>query len=134
MKFHHHGLAVRNPVPTREWLTKLGYTLSEIVYEPLQYVNLQLAERKDTPTIELVWSEEEKSPLQRWLQNESTALYHTCYEVESIEETARWLRTAGRAIPIGRPQPTEIFKGRRIHFLHLNGLGLIELLERQVQN
>jgi methylmalonyl-CoA/ethylmalonyl-CoA epimerase len=129
MKFHHHGLAVRNPDPAREWLIRLGYTLSDIIYDPLQYVSLQLAKREDTPMIELVWSEEDKSPLKRWLKNDPTAIYHTCYEVESIKDTIRMLRSSGRAIPIGHPQPAVLFGGRYIQFLHLEGFGLIELIE-----
>ena len=129
MKFHHHGLAVRNPQPAREWLVTLGYTLSESIYDPLQKVYLQLAERKDTPTVELVWSDLEKSPLTKWLQTESTHLYHTCYEVDRIEETPQNLKEKGRAIPIGRPQPAILFNNRLILFVYLKGLGLIELLE-----
>ena len=129
LKFHHHGLAVRNPTPAQEWLVTLGYDFTEIVYDPLQFVYVQLAKREDTPTVELIWSDKENSPLKHWLQSSPTMIYHTCYEVDNIAETVGYLRSQGKAIPIGRPQPAVLFEGRFIQFVHLKGFGLIELVE-----
>jgi methylmalonyl-CoA/ethylmalonyl-CoA epimerase len=129
MQFHHYGLAVRDPSISRTWLVNLGYHLGEEIYDPIQKVYLQLAERIETPRIELVWSGNEKSPIDRWIKAHPQNFYHICYEVDDIDIVVDKLRSLGRAMPLGNAVPAILFEERLVLFVYIEGLGLVELLE-----
>ena len=130
MYFHHHGLAVKNPDRSRKALEYLGYHLGEIVYDPIQKVYVQLADKANTPRIELVWAGDEASPIDRWIKSQNQSLYHTCYEVDDLSTCVEELRDLGKVMPLGPAVPAVLFDQRLIQFLYVEGLGLIELLQR----
>ena len=108
----------------------LGYHLGEIVYDPIQKVYLQLAEKVDTPRIELVWAGDEASPIDRWIKTQNQSIYHTCYEVDDLDTCVEELRDLGKVMPLGQAVPAILFANRFIQFLYVEGLGLIELLQK----
>ena len=129
LEFHHLGLAVHSPEMARVYLKGLGYTLSESIYDPLQAVNLQMAEHTRQPNIELVWPGNEISPLDGIIKGQQGIIYHTCFVAINIEHSLEMMQKQGlRVITVSAPKPAVLFSGRLVSFYMVRGFGLIEVL------
>ena len=124
MDFHHVGIACKSIKDTLEYVQKHFNvkSVSEEIFDEKQNATLCMIEMQDGYRIELITGEVVKGYLKR-RQN----LYHTCYEVDSIEETLEELK--GDCVALSAPKEAILFGGKRVVFL-MSPIGLIELLER----
>lgn len=128
MKFHHIGVATKNLNNSILTYKKMGYEASEIIYDPNQKVNLCFLRKINSPLIELVGSNEKNSIISRILKKNGTIPYHTCYEVDDLENNISSLLQIGFIILV-KPVEAIAFDNRKISFLYNVNFGIIELLE-----
>lgn len=129
LRFHHFGLAVRQPEKALSFLSNLNYTIGERTYDSLQVVNLMICTNKVMPDVELIYPAESPGPLESLLKNHSEIIYHLCYSCNDIDLTLKELRTKHRVITISEPKPAILFGHKRVAFYQVQGFGMIELLE-----
>ena len=93
----------------------------EIIHDPLQQarVTFMRCGRPDSPAMELLEPETEKSPLQKFLVK-GGGLHHICYEVASLYEQLEYCRSVGSLI-VKQPLPAAAFGGRRIAWVYNKG-------------
>lgn len=132
MKLHHYGYAVKSIEKSFKEFEKLGYrATTEVITDPIQGVHLLFLSNDTDHLIELVSpiDEEKESPVTKILQKNGPSLYHICYEVDSLEEAIKDLKSK-RFVVVLNPTPAVAFNNRRISFLYNSHLGLIEILEK----
>jgi methylmalonyl-CoA/ethylmalonyl-CoA epimerase len=113
MQFHHIGIAVNDMDQAIQLYRQLGYSCSEVINDPIQNVNLCFLEKENSPLLELVAACSELSPVSTVLKKNGATPYHTCYEVEDIDEAIMNLKKQ-RFIPLGKPVPAVAFDGNRV--------------------
>ena len=128
MKFHHVGVAVKSIEATAAVYVCAGYKKSDIVYDPIQNVNICWLTRDDAPIVELLAPVDETSPVCKTLEKNGVTPYHCCYVVESLEEAVKQLRKE-KFVLTSKPEPAVAFCGSRVCFLYNRDVGLIELVE-----
>ena len=130
LQLHHIGLATSEFDAALRWYGDLGYVCSAEACDPQQGVELRLLENSlGAPRVELIKPLTDRSPVSRYLRRIGSCIYHTCYEVQSLEESLERIRERQRVIPISEPVPAILFHGRRVSFWQVAGVGLLELLE-----
>jgi hypothetical protein len=130
LKFHHLGLAVKQPGSAVNFLTGIGYKVGAVVRDELQNVNLILCAKRGMPAIEIIYPTEKPGPLVSILKSNVALIYHICYESGNRERCLRSLEAAGnRIVLLSPPQPAVLFGGRRVSFYVVAGFGVIEILE-----
>lgn len=130
LKFHHHGLALRNDADALIFLEALGYRAGALVYDPVQDVRLRLCVHDAMPTVEIVMPGERPGPLSGILSRHEQLLYHSCYEVADRSLTVAAFENLDlRLIEVLPPTPAILFGGRLVSFHTVMGFGLIELLD-----
>ena len=130
MKVHHYGLATKSIEKSIKAFLTLGYeTCSEIIFDPIQGVNLLFLKNENDHLIELVEPAQDENPVSKILAKSGSSLYHICYEIEDFDLKIEELKKQ-RFVQVIPPTPAVAFDGRRICFLYNPTLGLIELLEK----
>lgn len=131
LRFHHFGMAARDPERTAQFLGALGYACAEPVHDPLQGVDLRWCTRANSPPIEIVSIAGETGPLGGVLAAQGTSFYHLCYEtVGATADAIDAFRSQGlRVVTAREPLPAVLFGGRLVSFHMIQGFGLIELVE-----
>jgi methylmalonyl-CoA/ethylmalonyl-CoA epimerase len=134
MILHHYGFASSNIIHSAKQFEIIGYKQRDagFIIDPVQNVRLLFLEKDKTPLLELVEPLSDNSPVSKILLKNGSTLYHTCYEVDSIEETKNDLRKKGFVVVVN-PLPATAFNGRLICFLYSRFTGLIELLEKEYE-
>lgn len=133
MKFHHVGIAVQNINDAIQTYKVLGFsTVSDIIIDPIQKVQLCFLDKDESPTLELVAPFSSESPVTNILAKSGPTPYHNCFEVEDLTESVAYLKLWGfrRLSPI---VPAIAFGNRKICFLYNKEVGLIELLEKTLK-
>ena len=128
LKFHHIGIACSKIKKSVELYKKLGYSCSEIIYDPIQNVNLCFLKKNDSPMIELVGCIDTSSNLNNILKKNGTIPYHTCYETKNIRDQINSLIEKGFILMM-KPVKAIAFSNRKICFMYNRNVGIIELLE-----
>ena len=129
MEFHHIGVATMDIEQSAIAYSLFGYQSGEIIFDPIQRVNLCFLEKEGFPIIELVSPIEETSPVNNILNKNGMIPYHTCYEVDDImTEISNFKRK--KFLVVVNPVPAVAFENRKICFLYSKMTGLIELLEK----
>lgn len=125
MKFHHLGIACEKIETTLDFVRSAFSVLNvhSPVFDEKQNVNLCLIELEDGTNIELISGERINA-----LVKKQQTLYHTCWEVENIEDSVKKLYDNGASL-ILPPTPAVLFDHRRVAFLY-SPVGIIELLEQ----
>lgn len=132
LRFHHHGLALRREDTALPFLRALGYDIGPQIFDPEQGVHLRLCRSESAPSIELIVSARDDSPLSTILKNHSELIYHTCYETRSAEEAVEAVEALGLRIAcVSPPKPAILFAGRRVSFYNVFGFGIVEFLETE---
>ena len=123
MKFHHIGIATNDINKSIEKLNKYFdiQSISKTVYDENQDAYLSMLTMKDGIKIELITGKVVENILRK-----RQYLYHTCYEVENIEETIKELENDG-AVLVREPRKAILFNNKEVAFLMWD-LGLIELI------
>jgi methylmalonyl-CoA/ethylmalonyl-CoA epimerase len=131
LKFHHFGLAVRDPGQAIAFLKHLGYECGEPLFDPEQNVILRWCEKPGAPAIEIVAPTGTSGPLANILASHPSSFYHLCYEIDvGIKEMVDSMREHGlRIVTVVPPRPAVLFGGRNVSFHVVHAFGLIEILE-----
>ena len=130
VKFHHLGLALRDETRALVFLSQLGYDTGKKIYDQEQNVYVRLCTASGQPAVEVVMPGEGKTPLDPFLKLQPEMLYHTCYEVDDINNFLNGLRAANVSTAvIAPPKPAILFDNRLVSFHHIRGYGIVELLE-----
>lgn len=130
LEYRHIGLAVRSPEKAEKFLTGLGYTKDNCVFDELQNVFVAEFENLNMPCVELVWPIDNKSPLEDILSKSNGMLYHTCYSSMNREESIELIKNDGhKVVEVSPPQKALLFGGKYVSFYYIAGFGLIEILE-----
>ena len=127
-KFHHIGIAVWDINKTAVMYEKGGYSMSDIIFDPIQNVNICWLTKEGMPTIELLAPVDELSPVCKILEKNGVMPYHNCYIVEKIEEAIADLRKQ-KYVLVKKPVEAVAIHNSKVAFLHHRHIGLIELLE-----
>jgi methylmalonyl-CoA/ethylmalonyl-CoA epimerase len=132
MKFHHIGLAVSNIQEELKYYRSIGAgEFSPIYDDKIQNVKIVFFELGGI-RYELVAPLTAGSPVDNFLKKK-IRLYHTCFEVLSIEkETAMFQKTG--ALVILLPTKAIALANRRVTFLLTPNGDLIELLESESES
>lgn len=130
LQFHHIGIATENITKTANIYSKLGFKVTDVIYDHIQNVNISFLEKDEHPLIELVEPVNERSPINNILNKSGTSIYHTCYEMNDMKETISFFKNKGFVL-ISKPMPAIAFNNRNIAFLYQSHVGLIELLEQK---
>lgn len=127
MHFHHIGIAVFSIEETKRFYLWQGYKASEVVYDPVQNVNICFVEKTGEPLLELIEPHDETSPVNDILRKSGVGAYHNCYEVEDMDEAIRELRLQ-RFVVVRKPEVAVALNNRRVSFLYNKNVGLVELV------
>jgi methylmalonyl-CoA/ethylmalonyl-CoA epimerase len=127
LEFHHVGYACENIHNELAHLQTLGYKLEgDMFADPLQKVHgcfLSLGSNR----IELLEPTSDDSPLWLYL-NKAIKMYHLAYVSPNFEKTLEELAD-NVAFQVTPPRAAVAFGGRRISFLMLRSLLLVEIIE-----
>lgn len=130
--FHHVGIVVSSiSKQAPEFARSLGADWKgKIIHDPLQQarVSFMYCGAPNTPAIELVEPDSDKSPIQKFLAK-GGGLHHICYEVDSLDAKLQYCRSTGSLI-VRQPLPAAAFGGRRIAWVYTKQKLLVEYLER----
>jgi methylmalonyl-CoA/ethylmalonyl-CoA epimerase len=130
VRFHHFGLAARDPARAAAFLRVLGYEVGPLVRDPLQGVDLAMATHPSMPAVEIIAPLGDAGPLAAALRRDAEVVYHVCFETDDRARALAAMREAGgRVIPISEATPATLFGGRAVSFHRVAGFGLIELLD-----
>lgn len=130
LRFHHYGLATKHPERSLSLLRGLGYEASDVVYDPLQRVNLSMCSHASMPAVEVIYRADDDGPLQAILAHQPESIYHLCFASADAERSVAAIRAAGhRVLPVVPAKPAVLFGGRPVSFHMVRGLGLIEIVE-----
>jgi len=134
LKFHHLGLAVREPTAAVRFLTALGYVAEEEIEDPLQNVKLIMCRHAAMPDVEIIYSAGGASPTDRFLKSQNEGLiYHVCYETDDLSATLSEVERQDdfRMVCVSPPKPAVLFGGRNVSFYVVVGVGLIEVIDQR---
>jgi methylmalonyl-CoA/ethylmalonyl-CoA epimerase len=127
LRFHHIGIACRELDLEAASLSALGYQAeSDDFTDPRQGIRGRFVVGPG-PRLELLTQLEGSRVLEPWLAKGVKA-YHQGYEVSELDAEIERLTSTG-AIVVSPPQPAVAFGGRRITFLMLKTLFLVELIQ-----
>ena len=132
--FHHLGLAAREPQAACHVLKALGYRCGEEIFDPEQNVRLVMCDHDAMPSVEVIApGSVGKTPVDRLVAKHGGGIvYHLCYTTTDLSASLATMEKEGlHATCVAPPTPALLFGGERVSFYHLDGLGLIEIIETQ---
>lgn len=127
-RFHHIGVAVKDIVQTARAYENGGYQKSDVIFDPVQNVNICWLTKEGMPTVELLAPVDEQSPVCKILEKNGVTPYHTCYVVDDIDLAVADLRKQ-KYVQVSRPAEAVAIHNCRVVFMHNRHVGLIELVE-----
>jgi hypothetical protein len=133
LEFHHLGLAVESAEPAKTFLQAIGYDIGDTVRDSLQNVDLILCRHVYMPSVEIISRVGESGPLDQMLaKHRSGLIYHQCYMTRDLLGTLDVMETdlGLRVVCLSEAKPAVLFDGRMVSFYQIDGVGMIELLER----
>lgn len=128
-RFHHIGIATYSIDDTAVLYIAAGYEKSDTIYDPIQNVHICFLKKAGMPMLELLAPNDDKSPVCKTLEKNGVTPYHCCYEVNSLEQAAKDLRSL-RYVPVSKPETAIAIEGNRVQFFFNKQVGLIELVEK----
>ena len=126
--FHHFGLAVKEFERPIRFYNTIGYNCSAPIRDDLRGVELVMCTSEHLPNIELIRPIDDQSPIKNYLKNSNEVIYHTCFEVESVEKTLEIIKNKSRVILVSKPTPAVLFDNRCVSFYYIQNVGLFEFL------
>jgi methylmalonyl-CoA/ethylmalonyl-CoA epimerase len=126
-RFHHVGLACRDMDREEAGLSALGYARVGAPFSDPRQGIAGLFLDGPGPQLELLAPLEGSSVLDPWLAGRAK-MYHLAYEVPEFDKAIAAAQAAGGRI-VSEPVPSVAFDGRRICFVMLRNLFLVELIE-----
>lgn len=133
LKYHHLGLATKNKDKATIFLKGLNYEIGEVIYDPLQNVNLIICRHEKQPDVEIIFpqnNEEINSPLSNIFKFQNELIYHICYSTTNLESTLIKMKQSGlRIYTISSKKEAILFNNELVSFYKIKGFGIIEILE-----
>ncbi len=129
LRFHHIAIAVKSFEKSINYYKSLFYHCSEIIYDPIQNVELFYCKSELMPNVELVKPFNEDSPVNNMLRNSDTVIYHQCYQTVDLHKAIEYLQKENRLFCVSKPKPAILFNNRNVSFYQIPKVGLIEILE-----
>ena len=130
LQIHHYGLATNNLQQSMDVFHSLGYSIGDIVIDPIQKVKLVFASRSGEPMIEMICDLDATGPTGKIIAKSGNGFYHVCYEINDMEESIEKFRNRGFLLR-HKPVVAAAFHGRKIAWMYNRFIGLVELLEKQ---
>lgn len=127
-KFHHIGVAVKDIDKTAAIYEGGGYDRSDVIFDPVQNVNICWLTKDGMPTVELLAPVDKSSPVCKILEKNGVTPYHTCYVVEDINDAVAELRKQ-KYVLVSKPVEAVAIHNCKVAFFHNRHIGLIELVE-----
>jgi methylmalonyl-CoA/ethylmalonyl-CoA epimerase len=133
MRLHHVGIVVQDLRQYGEaYVSFLGLTVESPIFEdPIQKVRLQFWKDAEGNLLELIEPNSPDSPVQNALRK-GGGLNHLCYEVADVDQVIQKAIEKG-GVPATGIVPAVAFEGRRVAFLFLPKLNLVEFVEAPVR-
>lgn len=128
--FDHIGIAVFDIEKAAYDYRALGYEVGEAKTVDVFQAKAAYASLMNSPTIELLEPEDEKSPVAKILKQRGSGPYHTCYAVCDIQEAMLEMRK-NSYLPLGKPIPGPGLDNALTVFMYKKSIGLIQLVERK---
>ena len=132
LRFHHLGLAVREPAKATNFLVALGYRIGERVFDPHQNVNLIMCDHDAMPAVEIICPGDTPGPVDKLTDKHRDGLvYHMCFETDSLASTLAAIKekSAFWMVCAQPPKPAVLFGGKPVSFYVVSGVGLIEIID-----
>ena len=129
MLFHHIGIATESINKTSFYYLDAGYCMSEVIFDPIQKVNIAFLTKDSMPIIELVEPVSDVSPVSNILKKSGVSPYHICYHVVDINFSISELKKK-KFVLLFKPVEAVALFNKKICFLYNKDIGLIELLEQ----
>ena len=135
LKFHHIGVVTNNLTASISVYRFLGYMEenNKFFNDPIQQVVVYFMIKSGHPRVELIAPMSESSPAWNIIKKMNSKPYHCCYEVEEMGSAIDKFRKE-KFLLIQKPLPAVAFNNQKVCFLYNNNIGLIELLENNLQN
>jgi methylmalonyl-CoA/ethylmalonyl-CoA epimerase len=127
LSFHHQGIASRNLEQEKHVWISLGYKTESDVFEDEHQGIMGQFLVGAGPRLEILQPLPGHSVLDSYL-NKNTKIYHSGYETRDVDHTIDQFRSK-RAKLVSPPFPSVAFAGRRIAFLLMPNMYLIELID-----
>lgn len=132
LRFHHIGVACLSIDDALAWFRLLGYRPESGAFiDPGQGVRGVFLAGPGT-RVELLEQLAGSTVLTPWLTS-NVRLYHQAFESDRLDQDVADLRRAG-AVVVSWPSPAVAFGGRRIAFLMLPGMLLVELVDADARS
>jgi methylmalonyl-CoA/ethylmalonyl-CoA epimerase len=130
LRIHHYGLATNDLQRSMDAFQSLGYSIGDIVIDPIQKVRLVFVSRPGEPMIEIICDLDVIGPTGKIISRSGSGFYHVCYEINNIEESIERFRNRGFLLR-HKPVVAVAFHGRKVVWMYNRFIGLVELLEKQ---
>ena len=128
-KMDHFGIVTNDIEESKKAYAAIGFSASETVIEDIQQVKICFLTNKDGVVLELVEPLNEQSSVNKMLEKSGVTPYHTCYEVEDMDEGYSYLLKNG-FVPLFIPGESPAMNNRRICYFYNKKTGFIELVEK----
>lgn len=128
LNFHHIGIACKDITETAKKYQEIGYEKGNIIFDPLQNINICFLNHSDMPAIELLSPVDEKSPIVTILNKNGVIPYHICYSTDDIHNTIRQFRN-NKYVIVSPPKKACAIGGKNVAFMFHKDMGLIEIVE-----
>jgi len=129
-KLDHFGIVTNDIEESKKAYSVLGFTASDTVIEDIQQVKICFLHNEDGVVLELVEPLNELSSVNKMLEKNGVTPYHTCYEVDDMDEGYDYLVGNG-FIPLFIPGESPAMDNRRICYFYNSKSGFVELVEGQ---
>jgi methylmalonyl-CoA/ethylmalonyl-CoA epimerase len=130
LEFHHLGIATRSIEKSVSIYRELGYSISDVKVEPSQNVKICFLSKEGSPLLELVEPLNNDAPVSNIVKNSGTTPYHTCYEVEDIQQSLDELEALNFRL-LFEPKKSEAMDDGEFCYLFSSEIGLIELYQKK---
>jgi len=131
LRFHHIGVACRDLDREQAGYALLGYRPEspdrQDFEDPTQGIRGRFLVADGQPRVELLVNLEGCTTLDSWLKGPAR-VYQQAFETDTFDETVAQFQERGARV-VSPPVPAVAFEGRRICFVMLRTMTLIEVIE-----
>ncbi len=126
----HIAVAVADIEQAKECYQKIGYECGETIFDPAQNAYLAMCTKTGFDSIELVGPVNHESPCSGIIEKNGEIPYHLCYRVTNVSAFLKQLTEMEIEYDIiSEPKPAILFDYKKVSFIYVKDVGLIELLE-----
>lgn len=128
-KLHHFGFLTKNIAEAIKKHEILGFRKKSSFDDKSRGILITFMQHPSTKVLlEIISPNSDHSVVENLIPKFENNLYHTCYEVEDMNDYIKYLSTNG-FILIDNPKPAIAFNNRKVAFLMSKFTGIIEILE-----